>query len=451
MRMKADLQIINRSISNQALKTNSRHALFTIGRKPIDPKIPNKGTNQDWNVYLMVNTAIDNKTGTTYQITGRKRKEGKNQQISSNVTVFARCAKEGKATLRFMEPACDLLLFNADPILLKAFLYVLENAPNLPTCSNKLTTLNPVLKRQIQKETTTLTINERKDYPTNEIGFPHTLTKLQIQKLQLKKIDLRIFRLYSLVTLDLSGNVIKSIPAELTTMRSLKELNLANNKIENIPQSFCRNIQFCRQLLQLDLSGNHITRLPNNLTNLSNLMVLQLKENLFSYLPRGMFQKMTKLRSLDISGCSNLRYLPTTFFDTNRLDSLFASGLPKVFRDAPNITLVDTSLLVPSLLDITSRKILSNKFLTRKISDEQNVIPSVLKEYLETIVRCYCRKSCLPSSCVVATLRFPLPDVMSYITRDLVTDITNGVAANFECIFCSKICKTNFVSHNNFS
>jgi len=240
-------------------------------------------------------------------------------------------------------------------------------------------------------------------------------------------------------------------------MRSLKELNLANNKLENIRHSFCQNKKFCQQLLKLTLDGNGLMQLPNNLSNFTNLITLNVKDNLFSHLPRALFQKLTKLRFLDISGCKYLISLPTNFFDGNRLDSLLAYKLPKIFSriDYRNYIsrchedgVLDTTNCVPSLLDITSRRILENSELYQMALDGGNVIPSVLREYLKTLLRCYCRKICFPSSCLIKILRFRLDDVMKLITRDLTTDMPDGTA-NFECIFCSTPCKENFIKSLN--
>ena len=458
MRLKANLQICNRTAFNQALKNNNRHALFSVGRKPNDENCSKNVVNSDSNIYLMVNTAIDGKAGMTYKITNNKKCKNKEKQpYSSNVQVFEQFVKDGKATLRFVEPPTDLLLSNADPLLLKSFLNVLKNAQQLPINSKQFTTLTPVQKRQIQKDTTILNIYDRKDYPTNEVGFPNMLKELKIHKLQLKKIDLRILQLNSLVSLDLSGNVIKDIPQVLTTMRSLQELNLANNKLEIFRHSFCQNKKFCQQLLKLNLEGNSLTQLPNNLSNFSNLITLNVKDNLFSHLPRALFQKLTKLRFLDISGCKYLISLPTNFFDGNRLDSIVACKLPKIFSriDYRNYVsrchedgVLDTTNTVGSLLDITSRKILENNRLREAALDGENVIPSVLREYLKTLLRCYCRKICFPSSCLIKILRFRLDDVMRLITRDLTTDMPDGTA-NFECIFCSTPCKENFIKSLN--
>ena len=193
------------------------------------------------------------------------------------------------------------------------------------------------------------------------------------------------------------------------------------------------------------------------MSNFSNLITLTVKENFFSHLPRALFQKLQKLRFLDISGCKYLISLPTNFFDGNRLDSILAYKLPKIFSriDYRNYIsrchedgVLDTTNDVPRLLDITSRKILENNELSQIALDNANVIPTVLSEYLKTLLRCYCRKICLPSSCLIKILRFRLDDVMKLITRDLTTDMPNGTA-NFECIFCSTSCKENFIKSLN--
>lgn len=453
MRLKADLQVCDRSVTSTS-RTNTRHALISLGRKPDNEDLTRNELKLN-TIYLMLNTAKDNKSGTTYDVTKSKKSSNKNATL--NVEIFDRFANEGKATIRFAEPSHDLSLTNADPILLKTFLNVLKVAHQLPIDSKQFSTLNPVCKRQIKKEATNLTISERNQYPSKEAGFPHTLNELILQQLSLKKIDARIFHLTSLVTLDLSGNAIKEVPTQLTSMPSLKCLDLANNKIEYIPTKFSQNVRFCRQLVKLNMERNHLTRLPNNLTNFTSMLNLNLKNNFFSHLPRGLFQKMTNLRALDISGCKYLISLPTTFFDTKRMDSLFASDLPKIFSrmDSRNYAsachqdgVIDTTTNIPSLFDISCKTVAETKILKNKLLEENVLLPLSIMEYINTLVRCYCQKICLPSSCLIKVLRFRVDDVMKFVTRDLTTDQPNG-SANFECIFCSHNCNKMFLKSLN--
>ena len=454
MRLKADLLVCDWSVITNFSRNNSKHALITLGRKPSNENSAENGLILNSKIYLMVNTAKDNRFGTTYAVT--RNKKGSQTTAISNVEIFDRFVKEGKATIRFTEPSIALLLTNADPVILKTFLSVLKEAHRIPTNSKQFSTLNPMCKRRIEKATTSLTIHERKEYPSKEVGFPYTLEQLSIQQLSLKKVDARIFQLNSLVTLDLSGNVIKEIPNQLTTMPSLKCLNLANNKIKNIPQKFCQHEYLCQQLLQLNLEGNNLMRVPNSLLNFTNMITLNLKNNHFSHLPRGLFQKMVNLSSFDISGCKNLITLPTSFFDTKRMDSLVASNLPKLFSpmDSINYALafdqngaIDTTANVPSLLDISCKTIAETKHLKLK-SREENVIPIIMKEYMNTLLRCFCRKICVPSSCLIKVLRFQVEDVMKYLARDFITDQPNGIA-NFEYIFCSHNCYKVFIKSFN--
>jgi len=376
-----------------------------LGRKP-DSEDLAKNELESNTIYLMLNTAKDNKSGTIYEVTKPKKSSNKNATL--NVEIFERFANDGKATIRFAEPPHDLLLTNADHVMLKTFLNVLKVAHQLPINSKQFSTLNPVCKRQIKKEATNLTIRERNEYPSIEAGFPHTLNELILQQLSLKKIDARIFHLTSLVTLDLSGNAIKEVPTQLTSMPSLKCLDLANNKIEYIPTKFCQNVRFRRQLVKLNMESNQLMRLPNNLTNFTSLISLNLKNNYFSQLPRGLFQKMTNLRVLEISGCKYLISLPTTFFDTKRMDSLFASNLPKIFSrmDSRNYAsachqdcVIDTTTNVPSLFDISCKTVAETEILKNEFLEENVLLPLSVMEYFNTLVRCFCLKICLPSSC----------------------------------------------------
>ena len=167
-------------------------------------------------------------------------------------------------------------------------------------------------------------------------------------------------------------------------------MNLANNKIQKIPHRFCQNEQFCHQLLLLNLEGNSLTELPSNLTNFLNLITLNVKDNFFSHLPHGLFQKMTNLRFLYLSGCKYLESLPTTFFDTQRLDSIHADRLPKIFRrmDYRNYisgcheeVIRDTTNNAPSLLDIASAFTIKHKLLWESVKENEHLIHSVIKQF----------------------------------------------------------------------
>ena len=459
MQLSTDLMISNRITSNLKTKSKISQALITVGQRNKNENISNNRF-KDGSIYLMVNMAKDNTYGTSYKVSDILKLGSKAHHKSRlNVKIYDRRLKEGKLTLRFVEPEHDLFISNADPTQLETFVNVLKNAHNSESHYQQLSDLKPVSKNKIQKYSSTLYINNRQDYPTKEAGFSQCLKSLKIQNLQMKIIDLRICHLKHLMCLDLSGNVFKNIPIELLQLRSLKELNFSNNRITEIPHRFCENKHFCNQLLLLNLEGNRLSILPQNLTNFLNLVTLNLKDNFFSSLPCGLFQKMTKLRFLYLSGCKYLEKLPSTFFDTPRLDSLHADRLPKIFRriDYRNYisnchedVICDTTTNIPSLLDISSGFILKHPLLWSKVQENENFIPSVIKQYLKTLVRCYCQSTCLPSSCLIKELRYRFEDAMKLVTRDIMADILNGTV-NFECIFCSRKCKNDFMKSMNLS
>ena len=198
----------------------------------------------------MVST-VENRAGTKYAITFG-RSESSSQLNGQNVEkIFDRFVSEGKATVRFNEPAHDLCIKKADPTQLKSFINLLKKVIELSTLKTKedelekllsennsmLSALNPPTQKQVAKEKTRMLISNKKDYPITT-SFPSTLTELRANSINLKRIDSRIFKLQSLSILDLSNNSIPKIPPEITALSSLKELILCQNKIEAINEKY---------------------------------------------------------------------------------------------------------------------------------------------------------------------------------------------------------------------
>ena len=398
----------------------------------------------------MVSTAKD-RVGTKYAITFSGA-QGSIEANNLNVEkVFERFINEGKATVRFREPAHDLCIKKADPIQLKAFINLLKKIITL-SCSSKpneaelenllgqnnslLSALNPASHRQVTKEKTRLVVTNKKDYPITT-SFPHTLVELRTTSINLKRVDTRIFRLHSLAILDLGNNSITTIPAEITKLSCLKELILPQNKIETIPSKFCENATFCQSLRLLDLGGNKITALTPHLAKFRRLVTLKLNDNLFSRLPPGIFGPC--LRLLGISGCNKLTCLPGTAMNL-KLDNLYASRLPLLFTEdnaESSKVVLDTTLQIPTLLDLASRKILSSPIILQRMLTEENAVPQTLALKVESMVKCFCGLPCARSSCAVAISRFSLKRVTSNLECEY---LENGAMAKFESVFCSNYC-----------
>ena len=364
----------------------------------------------------MVST-VENRAGTKYAITFG-RSENSSPLNGQNVEkIFDRFISEGKATVRFNEPAHDLCIKKADPTQLKSFINLLKKVIELSALKTKedelekllsennsmLSALNPPTQKQVAKERTRMLISNKKDYPITT-SFPSTLTELRANSINLKRIDSRIFKLQSLSILDLSNNAIPKIPPEITGLSSLKELILCQNKIEAIPAKFCDNLVFCSSLRLLDLGENMITSIHPHLSKFVNLITLKLNDNPFSRLPPTIFG--TKLRSLNLNGCSKLIRFPGTALNL-KLDNLYASRMPLLFQeDSSNSsqTVLNTTSKVPSLLDITSRKILLSPTIIKAMKHE-NAVPEQLTTMVESMVKCFCGQPCARSSCAVAISR----------------------------------------------
>lgn len=470
MRIKAKIEISNRSLAVHNIsgrKGKDLQASLAIGRKPkhlIQSSLKESNHQNDRaildpSIFLMVSTT-ENKSGNKYAITFQKT-ENSSESSSSNVEkIFDRFIAEGKATVRFCEPPHDLCIKKADPIQLKAFTSLIRkivelssskgnenDLENLLAKSNSLlSALNPASKNQVKKEKTRLIIVNKKDYPITT-SFPSTLEVLRATGINLKRIDSRIFKLQSLGILDLSNNAINTIPPEITRLSSLKELNLCQNNIETIPSNFCDSAPFCMSLRLLDLGENKITFINPHLAKFRSLVTLKLNDNLFSRLPPNIFG--TSLRSFNINGCTELKCLPGTALNI-KLNNFYASRLPLLFMEDSNHSsklVLDTTSRIPSLLDITSRKILSSPTILNKMQTEEDSVPQTLALKVESMVKCFCGLPCARSSYAVALSRYSLKPVASNLECEY---LVGGAIANFESVFCSKDCLKRY-GRNRFA
>jgi len=103
--------------------------------------------------------------------------------------------------------------------------------------------------------------------------------QLDLSDCQLTQIPDAVYfmmRNTSLVTCNLSSNVIKKIPPKFPAKFSLiTELNLSNNRISTLPDEIAE----CTQLEKVDISQNSFLQIPNCLLNLPAIVSLNARNN----------------------------------------------------------------------------------------------------------------------------------------------------------------------------
>ena len=167
MKIHAEVDVVNRQLATHGLKGKGKRVKshLAIGRKPLSD-----GNSE---VFLM----LSNNTN----------KQGLKYNIKNNVTqMFTKMINEGKATIRFADPAHDLCIKCDDIVQLKSFLMVLKKIADGKDVQNlTLSALQPVSTKQLEGPKKKLVVTKRGDYPTS--GFPSTLTHLQVSGVRLAR------------------------------------------------------------------------------------------------------------------------------------------------------------------------------------------------------------------------------------------------------------------------
>ena len=138
----------------------------------------------------------NNLAGNQYSIRGNLKK------------LFDKFIDKGQCTISLLNPPTDILISNADPLKLKAFMKTLKRIImaksqfELEILSLTFASLNPASAKEISKLREKLVITEKKDYPILT-SFPSTLKNLKIIGIKLKLFDKRILTLSHLVVLEL--------------------------------------------------------------------------------------------------------------------------------------------------------------------------------------------------------------------------------------------------------
>ena len=276
--------------------------------------------------------------------------------------IYCKFVKEGKATIKFKEPAHLLSIskvrlvlkgvykitsvVQADPKQLHNLVQLLQSSPKKQR-EEKLVSMLPSKINTIESVPTKLVVTVQKNYPVN--GFPPTLQRFEAVGISLNRIDKRLAGLQNLTYLDLSNNHISVIPESLQGI-SLAELKLAGNKIEEYPLALCLG-SICTSLQSLDLSRNLLTCLPANFVQLQKLVRLKLDCNKLATLPK-CFGKLASLKYFSASS-NQITILPHTFRRL-QLESIDMFGNP---FSGPGLLRRCDNLSLPCLQELAARVI----------------------------------------------------------------------------------------------
>eukprot|EP00986_Skeletonema_menzelii_P009084 scaffold4054_cov142-Skeletonema_menzelii.AAC.7 len=145
-----------------------------------------------------------------------------------------------------------------------------------------------------------------------------TLMDLKYQGLYV--VDRQVLSYPSLLSLDLSFNLLQCLPEEISLLQNLEELLCASNKITALPDSIGsiqslrlikannnmmvsipKSIGQLQSLKRLVLSNNILTSLPDEIGNCNNLESLLLENNSLCRLPLSLALLRGSLSELDVS------------------------------------------------------------------------------------------------------------------------------------------------------
>ncbi len=369
-------------------------------------------------VYLIVYTA-QNKNGAKYKIN------------ADNLQVFTKFVAEGKATIRFKEPAQDIFVSTKDVVQLKAFLVAMRSV-----LSNFHVTLGSMgaapASHVVKKTRVTMTPKDCGDEAFMALDV--TLESLNAVGLELKLFKPRIFKLRNLVTLDLSDNHIKDIPDGVAKLVSLKEMKLSKNRIKDLTSVAMHTLP--KSLVLLDLSDNGLKVIPPNITKLNRLATLRLDGNALERLPFSL-GKLSDLRMFSASR-NKLHSLPGSLVASrSKLEEIDVSGNPFHPPDQQSGKILLDNLVFPSLRDLVFGVCRKHGI---RLSPEE--VPGALISLMDAGLPCVCGRICY-SALAVAFASVPL----SSIARTVVSDVSVVVT---ESVMCSKGCLDKY-SNNPFA
>lgn len=104
--------------------------------------------------------------------------------------------------------------------------------------------------------------------------------------------------LYTITSLDLSGNVLCEIPQPMRALTAIKELVLKGNRFVDL-SPLQDTIKFWESLTRLDASGNRLHTMPTFMGSLKVLEIIDLSFNMFDKMPSGVCT-IPNLKRLDL-------------------------------------------------------------------------------------------------------------------------------------------------------
>ncbi len=184
------------------------------------------------------------------------------------------------------------------------------------------------------------------------------LIRLDLSRLQLRKLPTQV-RLFShLQRLDLRGNQLRELPTELGQLTNLQELYLNNNLLYELPPQ----LEQLAHLQELRVNNNQLHELSPQLGQLTRLQDLHVNNNQLHELPSQLGQ-LTRLQELHANN-NLLHDLPPQLGQLTRLQDLHVNNnhlheLPSQLGQLTNLKNLDLSsnllrLLPPELGYLTS-------------------------------------------------------------------------------------------------
>eukprot|EP01122_Echinamoeba_exundans_P003417 TRINITY_DN13520_c0_g1_i1.p1 TRINITY_DN13520_c0_g1~~TRINITY_DN13520_c0_g1_i1.p1 ORF type:complete len:2607 (+),score=540.72 TRINITY_DN13520_c0_g1_i1:119-7939(+) len=182
--------------------------------------------------------------------------------------------------------------------------------------------------------------------PAAQMDVPVTesFQTLDISENNLSTLIPKFINVWSLTSLDLSGNSFATIPTEISYLQRLRDLKFSMNKM-NILSSGRPNLHM---LESLDVSNNSMHVIPEEVCpSFGNLKVLDLSFNKLKVIPASFFARIPLLEVLNLSQ-NVLTSLPAAFGTLERLTQVDLSynqfeSFPDAVTNAVNLQIVNVS------------------------------------------------------------------------------------------------------------